>query len=342
MRASTAIIRVSTVFAVCAVLQACAGANEQEDGAAPLTWETVWSDDFDGAALDLTKWSAEESCWGGGNNERQCYTGRTENVRIEDGNLVLSAIPEIHTGPLFPAHYENLANDETREQSYTSGKVITHGKADWTYGRISARIKLPSGQGAWPAFWMLPADNIYGGWPLSGEIDIMEAVNLGAVCDECAGGQERRTSGAIHFGGQIPKNTYLYFKTEHAGGSAPTEQWCIYSVEWAEGVIQWFIDGKIVMRLESDDWYTEGDDAKGRMAAPFDHPFYLNLNLAIGGNLAESQNAGGVDRAIFPAEMLVDWVRVEQCANDLETGLACLSNQEWNGRPLGPADNHAP
>ena len=93
------------------------------------------------------------------------------------------------------------------------------------------------------------------------------------------------------------------------------------------------------MRLGQDDWHTDAQNTDGNDAAPFDQAFYLNLNLAIGGHLSEAFNAGGVDETIFPAELQVDWVRVEQCVGDLETGLACLSDQEWKGRPLGPADN---
>lgn len=318
---------------------ACAGVSEINQDAKNAAWKLVWADEFEGDGLDANKWTREQSCWGGGNNERQCYTDRAENVRVENGALVLTARPEKFTGPLYPAHYKQLFNGETGTQSYTSGKVITYGKADWKYGRLSARIKLPAGQGPWTAFWMMPTDSVYGEWPLSGEIDIMESVNLKADCDKCPDGIENRTSGAVHFGGKSPDNTYLYFKTEHDKLANPADDWRVYSLEWAEGVMQWFVDGKIVMRLDEGDWYTAAETSGD--SAPFDQPFYLNLNLAVGGNLSEHQNAGGVNETIFPAEMLVDWVRVEQCEGDLETGRACLSNQKWDGAPMGPSDNHA-
>ena len=324
-----------------AALHGCASAAESVSGSKEAAWKLVWADEFDGDALDQTKWKPEESCWGGGNNERQCYTDRTENVRVENGTLILKAQPEVFTGPLYPAHYPQF-NNEVREQPYTSGKVVTHGKADWKYGRISARIKLPAGQGPWTAFWMMPTESKYGGWPLSGEIDIMESVNLETACEECPQGVEYRTSGAAHFGGEIPDNTYLYFKTGHEKPDSPARDWRVYSVEWAEGIIQWFIDGDIVMRLDEDDWHTAAEDAQSRNAAPFDQKFYLNINLAVGGNLSEFQNEGGVDESAFPAEMLIDWVRVEQCEGDLETGRACLSKQKWDGAPFGPSDNRAP
>ncbi|MBB5518475.1 glycoside hydrolase family 16 protein [Amphiplicatus metriothermophilus] len=310
-------------------LAACGAKSE------PPRWETVWSDDFDGDTLDRTKWRAEVSCWGGGNNERQCYTDRPENISVEGGVLKLRARPEVYTGPLYPSHHKDARQGEAT-RAYTSGKIMTRGLASWRYGRFSARIKLPAGQGAWPAFWMMPADDFYGPWPLSGEIDIMEAVNLETPCAECVGGVERRSSGALHFGGLAPENTYLHLKTDKTKVEGPANEWHVFTLEWGEGVIQWFVDGKIFMRLKSDDWHTASLKAKGRPFAPFDQPFYLILNLAVGGNLPEKSNQGGFDDAAFPAEMLVDWVRVEQCTDDIETGLACLSKQEWSGEPQGP------
>lgn len=304
-------------------------------------WETVWSDDFNGTKLDPARWQAEESCWGGGNNERQCYTGRPENIRVENGLLHLIARPESYTGSV---HADEAGDPqaETITRAYTSGKVRTHGLASWKYGRISARIKLPPGLGAWSAFWMMPEGDVYGSWPLSGEIDIMEAINLGAPCAECEGGIERRTSGALHFGGLYPKNTYLYLKTSGARTTGPHEEFRTYSIEWAEGIIQWLVDGRVFMRIRSEDWGTESPVATGRPHAPFDQPFYAMLNLAVGGNLAEKSVGGGFDPSTFPAQMLVDWVRVEQCANDPQTGLGCLTAQDWSGLPMGPWENAAP
>jgi len=249
--------------------------------------------------------------------------------------LRLIARPEPYTGPLYPR--ERTGRDgEAASRSYTSGKVRTLGLADWTYGRISARMKLPAGQGTWPAFWMMPADPAYGKWPLSGEIDIMEAVNLQTPCEACPGGVERRSSGALHFGGLAPDNTYFFHKTPGERIPGPSREWRTYSVEWAQGVIQWLVDGDIFMRLDSGDWYTASPKADGRAHAPFDQPFYLMLNLAVGGNLPEKSNGGGFDPAAFPAQLQVDWVRVEQCGLDRETGRACLSDQAWNGTPKGP------
>ena len=312
-----------------------AGAASHETGG----WKVVWSDEFSGTELDRTKWAPEEACWGGGNNERQCYTDREDNIVVEDGVLRLVAQKERFTGPHHPAGKSQRGEWTTQE--YTSGKIRTSGLADWTYGRFSARMKLPEGQGTWPALWMMPSDAVYGEWPLSGEIDIMEAVNLETPCEECEGGIETRTSGALHFGGRPPENTYLYLKTEGKSEPLPSKGGNTYTVEWAEGTIQWFVNDELFMRLDHDDWYTDAPEAEGRTYAPFDQPFYLMLNLAVGGNLPETSNGAGFDETSFPAELLVDWVKVEQCAEDPETGRACLTQQEWSGTPMGPWETMA-
>ncbi len=314
-------------------------ADSRAGDAGPAQWQLVWSDEFDGDALDRSKWVPEESCWGGGNNERQCYTDRRENISVSDGILRLKARAETFTGRLLPVGMAGAPGGE-RRQSYTSGKLRTLGLAGWTYGRFSARMKLPEGQGTWPAFWMMPVEGAYGTWPLSGEIDIMEAINLETPCAECPGGVERRTSGALHFGDQIPDNTYLYLNTSGEDDVGPSNDWRVYSVEWAEGVIQWFVDGEIFMRIESDDWFTAAPGAEGRPHAPFDQPFYLNVNLAVGGNLSEKKNGGGFDPSSFPADLKVDWVRVEQCHADA-TGRACLTQADWDGVPEGPWETQA-
>ncbi|MFN3352272.1 MAG: family 16 glycosylhydrolase [Brevundimonas sp.] len=305
---------------------------------AQARWETVWRDDFDGPSLDRTKWAPEVACWGGGNDERQCYTDRDANIQVRDGTLHLIARPERFTGPLRDDGGAD-ASEASRTQDYTSGKVRTLGLAAWRYGRFSARMKLPTGQGTWPAFWMMPADAVYGGWPLSGEIDIMEAVNLGAACSSCPEGLENRTSGAIHFGGRIPDNRVLFQRDEASPAPGPAEEWRVYTVEWAEGVIQWFVDDRLFLRVTSADWHTDSPAAAGRPHAPFDQPFYLMLNLAVGGRYPEQiADTKGFDPSAFPAEVQVDWVSVEQCAGDPETGRACLSDAPWDGRPLGSGE----
>ena len=307
----------------------------ERDLVADAQWHTVFFDDFEGDALDRSKWTPEVSCWGGGNNERQCYTDRPENVSVDNGLLRLIAKPEIHTGPLYPPAIANASN-ETKTQSHTSGKVSTRGLAAYKYGRYSARIKLPEGQGIWPAFWMMSETEPYGAWPLSGEIDIMEAVNLETPCEQCKGGIERHTSGALHYGAAIPDNDYLFQKTGGDREIGPSKEWRVYSVEWAEGVIQWLVDGDVYMRLDSDDWHTASPAAEGRPHAPFDQAFYVMINFAVGGNLPERSNGAGFDPESFPAELQVDWVRIEQCREDWETGLPCLSEHDGLEKPRGP------
>jgi beta-glucanase (GH16 family) len=287
-------------------------------------WKLVWADEFEGRELDTSRWLPEESCWGGGNQEQQCYTGRTENVSVENGQLRLTAQKESWTGPNLPAASAADA-PATRTQPYTSGKVRTLNLASWKYGRFSARIKLPKGQGTWSAFWMMPEDDYYGGWPLSGEIDIMESVNLGAVCSDCGDLQhETRTQGALHFGGRWPDNKFLHQPTQMPAGASPADGFHVYTAEWGEGIIRWFMDDTMFFELKGEDWFSAAETAKGRPSAPFDKPFYLMLNLAVGGQLSAQKNEKGIDPEAFPAHMLVDWVRVYQCEPDSERGVACI------------------
>lgn len=333
------------IYGACiAVLSACVAApNVNQHASRSLVtdpaWKTVWMDDFEGDEIDRGKWAPEQSCWGGGNNERQCYTDREQNILVDEGLLRLRAQKEVFTGPNLP---EGMAGAPAGEltQAYTSGKVRTRGLAAWTYGRFSARMKLPDGQGTWPAFWMMSAEDPYGPWPLSGEIDIMEAVNLETPCEACVRGIERRTSGALHFGDAIPNNTYLYLNTPGNELIGPSQAWRTYAVEWSKDAIQWFVDDQIFLRIESQDWFSESPSAKDNPHAPFDQPFYLILNLAVGGNLAEQKNGAGFDPSSFPAELLIDWVKVEQCSGDT-SARACMTQANWNGTPQGPWETQA-
>ena len=292
-----------------------------------LDWKLAWSDEFIGTALDLTKWEVEESCWGGGNNERQCYTNREQNVEVVNGLLRLKAYPEAFTGIQYPQGWNGDRGDQITQQ-YTSGKVRTRQLADWKYGRFSARIKLPKGQGTWPAFWMLPASTKYGGWASSGEIDIMEAVNLGALCSPCDGDAgENRTSGALHFGGDWPNNTYITDTWTLQGGAEAADDYHVFAAEWGEGRINWFVNGVKLMTIDSDQWFSSNADKETDPFAPFNENFYLMLNFAVGGALPEGNNAGGVDPASFPSEMLIDWVRVHICDFDGTDSRQCMDDE---------------
>lgn len=292
-------------------------------------WSLVWSDEFDGEALDPDKWSAEHACWGGGNNERQCYTDRIDNVELTNGLLRLIALNEQFTGPDFPG------DTRQKTQPYTSGKVITQGLADWKYGRISFRAKLPEGQGSWPAGWMLAATDSYGStWPLNGEIDIMEAVNLGARCDGCSGADgENRTSNALHFGSLSPNNEMTGDRTQLTDNTNPADGYHVWSLEWAEGIMQWYLDGERYSVITNEAWRT--DAAPDSANAPFDAAFYLIFNYAVGGNYPEPLNEMGVNETILPSQFLIDWVRVYQCSEDIGAGLACMGGSRVGDESTG-------
>lgn len=294
---------------------------------APLAqqdWELVWSDEFDGDALDRTKWTPEQSCWGGGNNERQCYTDRPENIAVEGGRLFLKARREDFTGPDRPPEIAASPNPMI-EREYTSGKIRTRGLHAWKYGRIEVRAKVPAGQGMWPAVWMMPAEDHYGGWPLSGEIDILEAVNIGAACEECPEGiGENRTVSALHFGDPPPDNAHVDRKTPMYTGKLPSQDFHVYAAEWGEGTIRFLIDDRVHFTTTREDWYTASPLAKGNPNAPFDRPFYIMANLAVGGAWPERENEKGLAPDALPNQFEIDWIRVYQCRTDRDRGLACI------------------
>ncbi|WP_240624672.1 glycoside hydrolase family 16 protein [Aurantiacibacter odishensis] len=291
--------------------------------AASGNWQLVWADEFDAPQLDTSRWNVIADCWGGGNRERQCYTARADNVRVENGALVLSAREESYTGDAWPAHMAPFQNDpdEQKTQDFTSGKITTKGKADWRYGRFEMRARLPQGQGVWPAFWMLPEDEVYGGWPLSGEIDILEAVNLGVECATCEDGGENSILGTLHYGAQVPGNEYT--NREVSAPQVLDGDWHTYAVIWEEGRFTWELDGVPYGSIDSSEWWT---GASSDPLAPFDRDFHLILNLAVGGNWPESTALGGVSTGGFPKQLEVDWVRVWQCDADAATGRGCTGN----------------
>ena len=287
-------------------------------------WELVWSDDFEGDALDRSKWTPEESCWGGGNQERQCYTDRPENIAVENGLLLLRAREERFSGPARPPEIADTPNP-VLTQDYTSGKVRTRGLHAWRYGRIEVRAKVPAGQGLWPAVWMMPAYDHYGGWPLSGEIDILETVNIGATCDECEGDVgENRTVSALHFGDLAPDNLHVDSKTPLPDASLPSDDFHVYSVEWGEGIIRFLVNDRVHASYTAEDWSTGSAKGEGNPNAPFDRPFYVMANLAVGGAWPERDNDKGLAASSIPAQFEIDWIRVYQCESDRAKGLDCI------------------
>lgn len=287
-------------------------------------WELVWADEFDGPTLDRSKWTPEVSCWGGGNYERQCYTDRPDNIAVEGGMLLLKARKERFAGPARPPEIADNPNP-SQTQSHTSGKVRTIGKHAWRYGRIEVRAKVPAGQGTWPAVWMMPDQPVYGGWPRSGEIDILEAVNIGAKCRKCKGERgENRTISALHFGDFPPQNRFVDGRAALPDLALPSDDFHVYTVEWGQGLIRFMVDDRVHLTVTADQWKTASPRARGRPAAPFDQPFYLMANLAVGGRLSEENNAKGVAASSFPAQFAIDWIRVYQCGSDPDTGRACM------------------
>lgn len=246
--------------------------------AAPAPWKLVWSDEFDGARLDYAKWAVEENAHGGGNGEMQFFVERPENVRVEDGHLVIEARKE---------RFDSAG----QVRDYTSARIRTKYRADWKYCRVEVRAKLPQGRGIWPAIWMLPVENKYGGWASSGEIDIMELV----------GHEPNTVHGTLHYGSKWPKNA-------HTGQPFVLKQgvfaddFHVFAMEWEEGEIRWFVDGELYQTQRK--WHSDG----GSFPAPFDQPFYLIFNVAVGGQWPGPPDA----KTIFPQRMLVDYVRVYQ------------------------------
>lgn len=283
------------------------------------TWELVWSDEFAGDRLDPDKWTHEVNCWGGGNNELQCYTAREANSFVQDGSLHLVAREENYRGSSLPETDPNYHSDDTSAaRKFTSARVSTRYKGDWRYGRIEVNALMPQGQGIWPAIWMLPTDYVYGDWPLSGEIDIFEAINLNA-----SHGNEMH--GTLHFGSLAPGNKQSgssYLPEKNIWEYAHT-----YAIEWEQGKIRWYVDDIHFATQTQAGWFTQfrsSEDEQLKMgegAAPFDQRFHLLLNLAVGGNWPGPPNAD----TVFPQTLKVNYVRVFQCSANREIGRGCAT-----------------
>jgi beta-glucanase (GH16 family) len=247
--------------------------KQQDDN----TWQLVWSDEFDYQGLpDSTKWDYDlGSDNGWGNNELEYYTKRAENARVENGHLTIEA------------RKENVESPDKRPFNYTSARMVTRGKAAWQYGKIEVKAKIPAGVGTWPAIWML-AEGI-DEWPDDGEIDIMEHVGF--------------NQGYIH--GSIHCKKYYHSigtqKTDTIHVPDCSDTFHVYSVEWNKDSLQVAMDGKT--------FFTFANEHKGYEYWPFDNKMFLILNIAVGGNWGGQK---GVDDSVFPAQMVIDYVRVYQ------------------------------
>ena len=246
----------------------------------PLTYagySLVWADEFNSNQLNTTDWTYQngDGCpalCGWGNNELQFYTNRNENLFFQDGKLVIEAKKEPMSG-----------------KEFTSSKIVTSGKKAFKYGRIDIRAILPKGKGIWPALWMLPQTNKYGGWPMSGEIDIMEMI----------GHEANKVYGTLHYGQAWPKN-------EQKGGYFTlssglfNDAFHVFSIEWKEDQIKWFIDGELFTTVNKADM--------GAAHYPFNEEFYFIFNLAVGGNWPGNPDGN----TYLPQWLIVDYIRVYQ------------------------------
>lgn len=294
-------------------------------------WKLIWSDEFDGDSIDNKKWGFEENCWGGGNNEQQCYTKRESNAFLADGKLNIVAKKGSYTGP----DNADGRSDTTKTLPYTSARLRTLNKKDWKYGRFEVRAKLPQGQGTWPAIWMLPTDFVYGGWAASGEIDIMEAVNLKSQSDApgaAAGELESRTYGTLHYGKKWPDNVFSGQGATLPKDINPADDFHTYAIEWEESEIRWYVDNIHFATQRQDGWYSQyekdGTLVNAEESAPFNQKFHMLLNLAVGGSWAANANEGGINESVFPQTLAVDYVRVYRCSADRWKGKGCASTSE--------------
>jgi beta-glucanase (GH16 family) len=251
-------------------------------------WKLVWSDEFDRDGMpDPAKWSYEEGFVR--NQEAQFYTkARKENVRVEGGRLIIEARKEKWSNPAFEKGSKSWRKGR-EAAAYTSGSIRTLGQAEWTYGRIEVSAKLPTGRGTWPAIWMLGSNMDKVGWPRCGEIDIME--NVGFDPD------------VIH--ANIHTEAYNHVKKTGKGAkttvAGPYNSFHLYGLEWTPERMDFFVDGK--------KYFTYENDKTGEAAWPFDKPFFLILNVAVGGAWGGQK---GIDDSIFPQRMEVEYVRVYQ------------------------------
>ena len=240
------------------------------------SWKLVWNDEFDYHGFpDKNKWSSDTAGneWKWGNNEAQFYTkDRMKNAEVRDGFLYINAVKE-----------------DYKDHKYTSARLVTKGKGDWLYGRYEIRAKLPSGRGMWPAIWMMPTGDSYGGWPSSGEIDIMENVGVDPYVIVCSA----HTFSYNHVQG-TQKNNKLTIPDCY-------DAFHVYALEWQADEYRVYVDDTLC--------FTFKNEGTGYKVWPFDKPFHIILNVAVGGNWGGMK---GVDDSIFPRSMVVDYVRVYQ------------------------------
>lgn len=272
----------SVAFAAFFAFLSCANISAQNQMLSYEGYSLKWQDEFEGTQLNRKDWNVELHQRGWVNNEMQEYVDSAENIQVKDGKLILRPVTK-----------------NAKKNLYTSGRVNTQGKHDFKYGIFECRAKFPAGKGFLPAFWMMPTEeSFYGQWPRCGEIDIAEVL----------GHDTSTVFGTIHYGN--PHNESQ--GKSNLGKNAFSDDFHNFACEWEPGRISWYVDGKLYHT--ENDWFTKSDGQKARpYPAPFNQPFYIILNLAVGGNWPGSpeKNATYIDGATFE----IDYVRVYQKAS---------------------------
>ncbi|HMH23968.1 MAG TPA: family 16 glycosylhydrolase [Puia sp.] len=236
----------------------------------------AWSDEFNDTSLSTTDWSWEsgDGCPGicnWGNNELEYYTAPPNNLFFQDGKMIIEARSEVFGG-----------------KNYTSTRIKTQGKKTFKYGRIDIRAILPTTKGLWPALWLLPQNNVYGNWPTSGEIDMMEEV----------GSEPGKVLGTAHYG-PGPNSTYIS-RNYSLTGATFNDQFHVFSLEWQQDQLKWYVDNILYSTVTKAD--------VGSNIYPYNEQFFLIVNLAVGGNLPGAPDAS----SIFPQWLILDYIRVYQ------------------------------
>ena len=271
-------MRIACLLILVALYTSCSSSKR---AAGANDWKLSWSEEFNYTGLpDTSKWGYDTGGHGWGNNELQFYTNASaQNVEVSNGSLKLKVL-----------------HQEKENRQYTSARLVTRGKSHFTYGKIEIRAKLPAGRGLWPAIWMLGANVDAAGWPECGEIDIMEHVGF----------EKDSVFGTIHttaynhiIGTQKGKKIFI---------DNPYNSYHIYTLEWTPERMDFFLDNTLFNHIENEH--------KTVAEWPFDAPFYLLLNIAVGGNLGGQK---GIDPSVFPAAMEVDYIRVYQPMKDWST-----------------------
>lgn len=272
-------VAISAFCLVCFLLPMGCRAQASNPASRERKWNLAWSDEFDepdGSGVDPTKWVLEVGGGGWGNQELEYYTDRLQNAYVQDGSLVIRAQREKYKGK------DGVIRD------YTSARLKTQGKFSQTYGRFEARMKIPYGQGLWPALWMMGNDIDRVGWPACGEIDIMENI----------GKEPSFIHGTIH-GPGYAGDAGIEARYTLPIGKKFADDFHIYAMEWEPTAIRFYVDGDLYATR------TRTDLPRGRQWV-FDHPFFLLMNVAVGGGWPGNPDGS----TVFPQTMLVDYVRV--------------------------------